>query len=159
MRLDKVNDVPKAPGFARSLREDDLYFMPYWERIFGKECRVESYDILTTVNKLKQNMKTGLYYIWEDGFPVSTASNRRNTENGAVVNFVYTPPHYRSKGYASSVVAELSQALLNRGNKFCCLFADTENPISCGIYRKIGYYDLCVVDVIKFDKGERDNVQ
>ena len=63
------------------------------------------------------------------------------------------------QGYASSVVAELSQALLNRGNKFCCLFADAENPISCGIYRKIGYYDLCVVDVIKFDKGERDNVQ
>jgi predicted GNAT family acetyltransferase len=69
-----------------------------------------------------------------------------------VVNGVYTPNHYRGKDYASSVVAELSRMLLERGNKFCCLFADAKNPISCSIYRKIGYYDLCVFDELKFEK-------
>ncbi len=67
-----------------------------------------------------------------------------------MVNAVYTPPHYRGNGYASSVVAELSQILLDRGNQFCCLFADAKNPISCGIYRKIGYENQCIMDELKF---------
>jgi len=78
------------------------------------------------------------------------AVSGRNTQNGAVVTNVYTPPHYRGKGYATSVVAQLSKDLLERGNKFCCLFADALNPISCGVYRKIGYKDVCVYDEIKF---------
>ncbi|MDW7657647.1 MAG: GNAT family N-acetyltransferase [Bacillota bacterium] len=73
-----------------------------------------------------------------------------STENGAVVNSVYTPPHYRNNGYATSLVASLSQRLLDQGYKFTCLFADAENPVSCGIYRKIGYVDQCIFDVLRF---------
>ncbi|MCL2409595.1 MAG: GNAT family N-acetyltransferase [Oscillospiraceae bacterium] len=151
MRLDKVTDIPKAPGFCRPLREDDLVYVPYWERAFSEECDVETYDIPTNVERAKMRLGNDTHYIWEDGHPVSQAAHGRSTKNGAVVNAVYTPPHYRGKGYASSVVAELSRILLERGNKFCCLFADANNPISCGIYRKIGYYDLCVFDEIKFE--------
>ncbi|MDR2568669.1 MAG: hypothetical protein LBD23_00040 [Oscillospiraceae bacterium] len=53
-------------------------------------------------------------------------------------------------GYASSIVAELSHTIMERGKSYCFLFADAENLISCGIYRKIGYYDICVYDDIKF---------
>lgn len=49
-----------------------------------------------------------------------------------------------------SVVAELSQILLDRGHRFCCLFADAKNTISCGIYRKIGYENQCIMDELKF---------
>jgi hypothetical protein len=159
MRLDKVNKIPRAPGHCRTLREEDMYFMPYWERTFGEECKVEYYDIETHANRMRKLIGGGRFFIWEDGCPVSTASNRRNTENGAVVNSVYTPPFYRGKGYASSVVAELSQTLLDQGHKFCCLFADAENPISCGIYRKIGYYDLCVYETVKFAEMEAHKVK
>lgn len=152
MRLDKVADITKAPGHCRTLREDDLFYTPYWERAFGEDCHVEVYDIPTHVEQLKKRLGRDTHYIWEDGCPVSQAVHGRSTKNGAVVNSVYTPPHYRGKGYASSVVAELSQALLERGNKFCCLFADAENPISCGIYRKIGYVDQCVFDELKFKR-------
>ncbi|HWR18206.1 MAG TPA: GNAT family N-acetyltransferase [Clostridia bacterium] len=151
MQLDKVNEVKKAPGALRLLREDDLYFAPYWERAFGEDCHVEVYDILTSVDRLKNRLNKGMHYIWEDGYPVSQAVHGRSTVNGAVINGVYTPPHYRNCGYASSTVSELSKILLERGNKFCCLSADAKNPISCGIYRKIGYVDLCVYDQIKFD--------
>ncbi len=150
MQLDKVNEVRKAPGALRLLREDDLYFAPYWERAFGEDCHVEVYDIQTSVGRLKNRLNKDTHYIWEDGHPVSQAVHGRSTVNGAVINGVYTPPQYRNKGYASSTVAELSRILLQRGNKFCCLFADAKNPISCGIYRKIGYVDLCVYDEIKF---------
>ena len=150
MRLDKVNALPKAPGHCRPLGADDLYYIPYWERAFGKECRVEYYDILTHVDQLKNRIGKDTHYIWEDGIPVSQAVHGRSTENGAVVNGVYTPPHYRGKGYASSSVAVLSQLLLDRGKKFCCLFADADNPVSCGIYRRLGYIDQCVCDGLKF---------
>ena len=151
MRLDKINDVPKAPGRCRPLCEDDLFYTPYWERAFGEDCHVEVYDIPTSVKRITARLGKDIHYIWEDGIPVSQAVHGRSTENGAVVNGVYTPPHYRNKGYASSVVAELSQILLERGNKFCCLFADAQNPISCGIYRKIGYVDQCVFDELRFN--------
>ena len=154
MRLDKVNEILKMPGHCRLLREDDLHFVPYWERAFSEECHVEVYDIPTNIERVKSRIEKEIHFIWEDGHPVSQAVHGRSTQNGAVVNGVYTPPNYRSRGYASSVVAVLSQTLLDRGRKFCCLFADADNPISCGIYRKIGYYDLCVFDEIRFDNLE-----
>jgi predicted GNAT family acetyltransferase len=151
MRLDAVKDIQKALGRCRPLREDDLYYTPYWARAFAEECRVEEYDIPAYVERHRSIIEANTYYIWEDGCPVSQAAQGRKTQNGAVLTAVYTPPHYRSRRYASSVVAELSQILLDRGNKFCCLFADAENPISCGIYRKIGYRDLCVFEEIRFE--------
>ncbi|MDR1330226.1 MAG: GNAT family N-acetyltransferase [Oscillospiraceae bacterium] len=153
MHLDAVKKIQKAPGRCRPLREDDLYYTPYWARASGEECRVEVFDIPTYVERQRSIVEANTYYIWEDGRPVSQAAQGRKTQNGVVLAAVYTPPHYRGRGYASSVVAELSQILLERGNKFCCLFADAENPISCGIYRKIGYYDLCVFDEIRFENG------
>lgn len=150
MRLDKVNPITKASGQARPLHERDLFYIPYWERAFAEECSVESYDLPEHTRRVRQRLGKETHYIWEDGLPVSQAVHGRSTENGAVVNAVYTPPHYRGNGYASSVVAELSQILLDRGNQFCCLFADAKNPISCGIYRKIGYENQCIMDELKF---------
>ena len=151
MRLDKINQIEKASGYCRPLQENDLYYVPYWERAFSEECNIVVNNIPTYYERAKSRIEKEVYYIWEDGHPVSQAVHGRSTPNGAVVNGVYTPPYYRGRGYASSVVAELSQILLDRGNKFCCLFADAENPISCGIYRKIGYYDICILSEIKFD--------
>lgn len=153
MRLDKLNEIQKAPGEYRPLREDDLFYVPYWEQSFAEECEVEAFNIPTNVERVKPRLGKATHYIWEHGYPVSQAFNSRNTPNGGGIGGVYTPPHYRGKGYASSVVWELSRILLERGNKFCFLFADAQNPVSCGIYRKLGYYDLCVFAYIKFEKS------
>ena len=153
MRLDKVNDIAKATGFCRQLREEDLFFVPYWELAFNVDCRLNEGGLQDKVNQVKAKIGRNNHFIWEDGHPVSQAYRGKKTPNGAGISGVYTPPQYRGKGYASSVVAELSQALLKDGNEFCFLFADAENPVSCGIYRKIGYYDICVFDEIEFDKG------
>ena len=70
---------------------------------------------------------------------MSMAASGRNTERGAMVNLVYTPRALRGKGYASSVVAALSKLQLDSGLSYCTLFTDMANPISNGIYRRIGY--------------------
>lgn len=151
MKLDKVNPINKAPGFMRPLEEKDLFFAPYWERAFSEECDIGTVSIPEYTEILKGRIQRGEGFIWEDAIPVSQAATCRSTENGAVINAVYTPPHFRNKGYAAANVAGFSQLLLDRGNQFCCLYADAANPISCGIYRKIGYADQCVMDEIHFD--------
>ena len=150
MRLDAVADFGRAPGVCRPIREEDMFYLPFWTRAFGEECGVEVYDIPTAAERLRGRLGTDTNYVWEDGIPVSQAVHGRSTPRGAVVNYVYTPPFYRGRGYAASCVAALSQRLLDRGNQFCALFADAKNPISNGIYRKIGYRDVCIYDALKF---------
>ena len=153
MRLDEVIMPDKAPGHMRPLAEEDLFFAPHWERAFSEDCGTEVYTILRNYDRLRARLGRDVHYFWEDRVPVSQAAHGRSIVNGAVVNSVYTPPQYRGRGYATSLVAQLSQTLLERGHKFCCLFADADNPVSCGIYRKLGYRDICVCEVIAFTES------
>ena len=150
MQLEDVKDIPRARGAMREICAEDMSFLPFWARAFADDCRIETYTIEVEALRMAGRLGRGVHYVWEDGLPVSQAAHGRETLNGAVVDAVYTPPHFRGKGYASSVVAGLSELLIERGNKFCCLFADAENPISCGIYRKIGYVDKCVFEQLNF---------
>ena len=149
MRLDKINEIEKAPGRYRVLCEDDLFFVPYWELAFSEECEIEVFDIITYIDHVKMRLGKDAHYIWEDGKPVSQAYRTKETPSGTAISGVYTPPHYRGKGYASSVVSVLSKMILEQG-KYSFLHADASNPVSCSIYRKIGYYDLCSFDEIHF---------
>ena len=152
MRLNALADYNRAPGNCRELKSSDMFFAPYWERAFSEDCRARAFTVSKNVERLKTRLGEDLHYIWEDGIPVSQAVHGRDTPNGAVINGVYTPPQYRGHGYATSVVAELVKSRLERGKKFCCLFADAENPASLKIYRRLGFYDVCEHEVIKFDQ-------
>ena len=80
--------------------------------------------------------------------PVSMAGLSRPTTHGISINDVYTAPEFREKGYASSLVAHLSQYALDHGKEFCSLYTDLANPTSNSIYQKIGYYPVAdVMDV------------
>jgi len=151
MKLDKLTAYNKAPGFCRMLNENDLSYTPSWENAFCVDCRVPVYTLAESENRIKTRLGMNIHYIWEDGQPVAQAVFGRNTPNGAAISWVYTPPEFRGRGYATSVVAELSKAILNGGKSFCCLFADAANPASCSVYRKLGYYDVCSFDEIMFD--------
>ena len=155
MRLDEPAAFKRAPGDCRMLKERDMFFAPYWERAFSEECRATAFSIPENLKRLKTRLGKDTHYIWEDGIPVSQAVHGRDTPNGAVINGVYTPPHYRGRGYATSVVAELSNALLQREKSFCCLLAVADNLASCGLYRKLGYRDVCELEDIRFDFSRR----
>ena len=82
-------------------------------------------------------------FVWDNNEIVSMARKHRPTKHGMAVSYVYTPVEYRFKGYATEVVAELSQNILDSGKSFCTLFTDLSNPTSNSIYRKIGYNPVC----------------
>lgn len=82
--------------------------------------------------------------------PVAMAGVSGRTPSGARVGAVYTPPDRRRRGYASALVATLSQAQLDAGARFCFLFTDLANPTSNKIYQDIGYEPVCDVDEYRF---------
>ena len=79
-------------------------------------------------------------WLWEDGgVPVSLAGFSGPTPTGIRVGPVYTPPSHRRRGYATTLVADLSQWLLGQGYRACFLYTDRSNPTSNHIYETIGY--------------------
>jgi len=151
MRLDELAEYKKSPGICRVLTEDDLLFAPSWEHEFCVDCDLPLYTRKENEDRIKTRLGKDTHFIWEDGQPVAQAVHGRNTPNGAVLSWVYTPPQYRGRGYATSVVAEVSKSMFERGKRFCCLFADAANPASCAVYHKLGYYDVCRFEELKFD--------
>jgi len=93
--------------------------------------------------RAERALNEGNVYFWDDGGPVSLVSRARSTPRGATVNMVYTPPRFRSRGYASVAVATLSQRILDGGYEFCTLFTDLANPTSNHIYQEVGYRPVC----------------
>jgi len=153
MKLDQIADYKQPPGFCRVLTEEDLSFTPSWEHAFCVDCDLPHYTYAENYDRIKTRVGNNTHFIWEDGEPVAQAVHGRNTPSGAVISWVYTPPLHRGKGYATAVVAEVSKSAFESGKKFCCLYADAANPASCAVYHKLGYYDVCTFDEIKFDTG------
>jgi predicted GNAT family acetyltransferase len=90
-------------------------------------------------------------YLWMDGGrPVSLTGAGGLTPNGIRVGPVYTPRADRGHGYASNLVAQVSQAMLDSGRTYVFLFTDLANPTSNHIYAEIGYEPVRDVSVVRF---------
>jgi predicted GNAT family acetyltransferase len=140
--LHAVRPIPSHPaGFLRLAREPDRDLISRWMGEFLVEVK-ETGDAEDIARRRIPEEKI---FLWEDRAPVSMAAATGKTPNGVRVNFVYTPPDRRGRGYASACVAAMSQVLLNAGNKYCCLYTDLANPTSNKIYRDIGYEAVCDV--------------
>lgn len=141
--LRRVADVVHAPGCFEKADEDDMEKLAEWVMKFSAEALGDNMDETAARELISQKIKAGDVFIWKDGEIVTMACAARPTKNGIAINLVYTPPRHRKKGYATSCVAKLSAELLERGYKFCTLFTDLKNPVSNGIYQKIGYEAVC----------------
>jgi hypothetical protein len=94
-------------------------------------------------------------FIWDDGGPRAIVAAPGFTPRGARIGYVYTPPDHRGRGYATAAVATLSRRLLDSGRRFCVLYTDLANPVSNGIYARLGYQPICdVVDLNFADTAE-----
>ena len=142
--LTRVNpDIP-AIGSLRLAREGDMAFLPYWCAGFERDCFGSASSIESLAEYARYSIASGKHYILEDhGTPVSMARIPREMRTVCGIGYVYTPPYYRGRGYASSCVAATSRVGLGRGFSKCALYTDLSNPTSNSIYQKIGYRALC----------------
>lgn len=138
------------PGEFRPAAVEDIELARQWGRGFYEDCfGDEHYE--RTMATAEEMVKNGTLFMWADGAPRSMAGRTRPTPHGEAVSFVYTPPGERRKGYATAVVARLSQQILDEGKLFCTLYTDLSNPTSNSIYQKVGYRPIADVIDINFD--------
>lgn len=129
-----------AVGHRRKATEADFVFLPDWMVAFAKESMTIDMTREQAEKQARNRFEDGAIEIWEeDGQAVSMLMIVRPTKTGCMVGYVYTPTEQRSKGYASALVAEATQAQLDGGRAFVGLFTDAANPTSNKIYRAIGY--------------------
>jgi predicted GNAT family acetyltransferase len=150
--LSRVIPPRPAPGHMRVTRPTDLDVVAEWFHAFGIEAQPH---LATSAVDARANAEgwiaRGGLRMWEDGgTAVSMAGASGPTPNGIRVGAVYTPPATRRRGYASALVAALSQEQLDRGRRFCFLYTDLANPTSNKIYHEIGYEPVIDVDEYRF---------
>lgn len=147
-----------SPGRLRAAEAGDLALVQQWYVDFTAEAlgRVEVRSDDEIRERAGHALEQGMIYLWEDGEPVSLAGITRPTLNGIAVGPVYTPPARRGRGYASSLVAALSQRLLDGGRKFVTLFTDLSNPTSNHIYQAVGYEPICDYTLYRFESADTE---
>jgi predicted GNAT family acetyltransferase len=158
-RLTRVTPPRPTPGQARIAVPADRALVTAWIAAFMREALGE--DDPAETNDLVDRWMLGrgrALYLWEDGDtadpqPVSLAGAGSPTPNGIRIGPVYTPLEARNQGYASALVAAVSQAQLDAGRRFCFLFTDQANPTSNHIYQTIGYEPVRDVDAYRFDRS------
>ncbi len=145
-RLDEVTFPQGVSGTYRRASRDEFDLLVSWHMAFIDEATHESTDRTSGEKGVERWLSSPDHElgVWVDGGEVvSMAGAAGPTPNGIRIGAVYTPPEKRRRGYASAVVAQLSQNQLDSGRKFCFLFTDLQNPTSNSIYMKMGYVPVC----------------
>ncbi len=143
------------PGHFRVVRPEDIEVIAQWLQAFEVEALGEAHDVDN--ERAERFIDSGKAFVWErEGKPVSMALKTRPLTHSITVSGVYTPPENRRQGYATALVARLSQHLLDSGYEFINLFTDLENPTSNAIYQKVGYHPVCDFRMYKFTKADGD---
>jgi len=136
-------NMPSMPlGHFRLADSEDIPQIAAWIQAFEAEALGEIHDLdLARAGRL---VDRGYMFVWNKaGEIVSMGMKTRPISHSISVGEVYTPPEHRRKGYATALVAQLSQHLLDLGYQFVNLFTDQANPTSNSIYQKIGYVPVC----------------
>jgi predicted GNAT family acetyltransferase len=145
--LEHVVPARPAAGAHRHAGERDRELLLDWLHAFSTEALGED----TPETELQRMIDIRLtgdpdygFVLWEDdGRPVSVTGFGSPTPTGMRIGPVYTPPELRGRGYASALVAEVSQARLDEGRRFCFLYTNLANPTANKIYVDLGYERVC----------------
>jgi uncharacterized protein len=144
---------PRLPasveGRLRAAEERDRALLVEWVKAFADEATAEHVDPARFVESRLGG--SGGIVLWEHDGTVSLAGYGGRTPNGIRIGPVYTPPAKRCNGYASALVAELSERLLAEGRTCCFLYTDLANPTANRIYMDIGYELVAESAEIVFD--------
>lgn len=151
--LTAVNTVRAAPGASRIAGAADCEWLLDCHLAFIAEVGVP--DAPARVREqVPPRVARGDYHVWDDAGPVACVGFNDAAPDFARIAPVYTLPHCRGRGYATSLVAGLARELLARGKTKLFLTTDIANPTSNAIYARIGFRaenDDCALDFVAPD--------
>lgn len=145
-QLTQVSWPAPVSGGMRPIVPADLDLVAVWAQSFDVEAvpADERRTLEEACRRMAARISEGNLFGWEvSGQLVAMAGLARPTDRFISVNSVYTPPANRRHGYASALVAAVSQEGLGRGKTACLLYTDLANPTSNAIYQRIGYRPVC----------------
>jgi GNAT superfamily N-acetyltransferase len=141
--------APLAPGgTARTATTADHELLVDWVDAFHVEINDGPVGNARTI--VERRVGAGTFHVWDHGGAVAFAGTTPPALGVVRIGPVYTPPACRGRGYASALVAELSQRVLGRGERVI-LYTDLDNPTSNAIYQRIGY--VAVDESIRYAFG------
>jgi len=156
--LTQVNTPVGVPGLLREARTEERPLVLRWGQAFYDQV-MPGTTLSRIAATVAQSMGSRYMHVWEvDNRPVSIAALARPTRRGITINYVYTPPELRRRGYASALVAALSEKALRMGHEFCTLYTDASNRTSNKIYQNIGYQLVARSRQINFGKEALDHI-
>jgi predicted GNAT family acetyltransferase len=136
-------DLPARPrmpfevgGRCRLAGADDLDLVDAWARDFHAEALPNGSGHVPSLTPHVVDGRVALWVVEDD--PVSMAYASHAAGGVTRISGVWTPQTLRGNGYASAVVAALSNDRMDRGER-CMLYTDLANPTSNAIYQALGY--------------------
>ena len=153
--LTKVTPPSRMP--RGTLRQAELRhgaLLGDWAEAFAQESGLPEAEQRSMRGASAGWISDRLVWLWEtEGRPVSMAVVQGPTPHGIRVGMVYTPPALRGRGYASALVAQVSQRQLDGGRRACFLFTDLANPTSNGIYQAVGYVQVGEAKLVRLESA------
>lgn len=149
--LDAVVPPRPATGAARLAGPDDRDLLVEWTQAFETESGAA--PGVSVAERVVDLMVAGRRaHLWDDDGPACFVGVSPTVAGVARVAPVYTPPDRRRRGYASALVAAVSQAVLDAGASRSALFTDLANPTSNRVYAALGYRPVADVTAYAFSR-------
>lgn len=154
--LATVSAPRPAFGRMRRARPEEAPLALEWFQAFHRDAAEQAgrapetaQDAWETLDGLRQRIDDGQIWVWEHGGQVVHLTAMNLSAFGATrLGPVYTPPGQRGRGYAGNTVAQLSQRILDAGER-PCLYTDQDNPGSNRLYAGLGFEP--VVDMVDLE--------
>ena len=128
-------------GEPRLAPYEDAEWLAGWFDAFFVEAFDATPDLVARRGVLDAVADAGGHVVlWTvDGEPVAMARVHGCLLGMSRIGPVYTPPEHRGHGYGAAVTAHAVRHAWSRGARDVLLFADDANPVSNGVYRRLGF--------------------
>jgi predicted GNAT family acetyltransferase len=138
--IDRVEHPARVAGRMRVANERDIELLARFADAFVTETGLPEEDrIFAQPDRIRARVAAGEFFVWAVDDDIASIASVGGTARVRRIGSVYTPPAARSRGYASALVATLTQRLLDEGAWRVSLTTDPSSPIPNRIYPAIGY--------------------
>jgi predicted GNAT family acetyltransferase len=157
-RSDRIAAPRDVRGTLRPAAADDLDLLAAWQHRFAKQANLSAAEQTADMRAvMAARVARDEMFLWAvEGRPVASAGFVPTTpaDDAGRINAVFTLEQERGKGYASACVGALSQRLLDRGWRYCLIFADRGNASTNRIYARLGYREIAAFATIGLAAGD-----